>query len=407
MSDSTIEWTQKVWNPVLGCSRVSAGCTNCYAITSARIRQSNPNPKIATAFAGLVERVDDGSDKGRLDWTGQVNLLPERLFQPLRWKAGQRVFVNSMSDLFHKNVPRNYIVQVFAVMALARWHQFQLLTKQPARMRSLLNDPEFRPDVHMAMQDLLRRSDVPIPIGNKRALTTDVEAWMPYTEWPLPNLWLGVSVENQKWADIRIPALLATPAAVRWLSCEPLLGPLNLFGSVDEGCDTAGPAISHEGYSFPVDYGSGTEWTCDHQVGIDWVVAGGESGHNARPMHPDWARSLRDQCQAAGVPFLFKQWGEWGPAEWKVERIAGEADHAYKDRAEAVGATHVHTHNPIEVDGETTYHLYKPNYMPWSIERQPMGEHNWHAPIRRWGKKKAGRELDGLVHDGYPAAGRA
>jgi protein gp37 len=216
----------------------------------------------------------------------------------------------------------------------------------------------------------------------------------------LPNVWLGVSVENQKWADIRIPALLDTPAAVRWVSMEPLLGPVDLMGSGTRpkywltGEPTWGPAEPTGPGGIPMS-------DLIIKPGLDWVVLGGESGAGARAMHPDWARSIRDQCAVAGVPFLFKQWGMWGPAPWKVDRIEGETDAAYKARAEATGATHVHTQNPV---GEDRYHLYEPDYKPWSAARRPMSSTSPYAPVRRWGKTKAGRELDGQVWDQYPQA---
>jgi protein gp37 len=328
---------------VLGCARVSPGCDRCYAIVQARIRAGNPNPKVATAFDGLTVQTE-----GRADWTGRINLLPERLSQPLRWRKPRRVFVNSLSDLFHDGVPDEFIAQVFGVMASAQRHTFQLLTKRHARMRSLLSSPDFRAVVTMAALQLLRTGE-----PDFRALD----------EWPLPNVWLGVSVEDQKWADIRIPSLLATPAAVRFLSCEPLLGPLDLFGRPDQGCEEAGPGIIHLGHAMRTDYGSGTEWDCDHQCGIDWVIAGGESGPGARPMLPAWVRSLRDQCIAAEVPFFFKQWGAWSPTGW------------------------------IGIGG------HDPNR---GFVGKPVDERGAREEIARTSKKAAGRVLDGRTWDEYP-----
>ncbi|MCC5574545.1 phage Gp37/Gp68 family protein [Microtetraspora sp. AC03309] len=267
MSDrSTIEWTDATWNPITGCEKVSPGCDHCYAETFAERWRGTPGHYFENGF--------------------DVQLRPDKLDQPLRWKKPRKVFVNSMSDLFHKDVPSDYIAQVFAVMSLAPQHTFQVLTKRHARMRSLLNNQDWIADVWHQV-DTLAEGTIP-----------DHDDW-----WPLPNVWLGVSTENQQWADIRIPALLDTPAAVRWISAEPLLGPVNL-----------GEAAPTEPY-----------W---HDR-IDWVIAGGESGPGARPMHPDWVRSLRDQCQNTGVPFFMKQAGavlarEWGcsdrkghdPAEW-------------------------------------------------------------------------------------------
>jgi protein gp37 len=270
---SSIEWTDATWNPVTGCTKVSPGCDHCYA------------ERIVERFKG----------KGAFE---NVTLNEERLDAPLRWRKPRRVFVNSMSDLFHDSVPDEYIATVFAVMAFARQHTFQVLTKRHGRMRSLLNRQSFRRDVQRVA---LRREG-------------DRAPWLVKPWWPLRNVWLGVSVEDQKHANLRIPALLDTPAAVRWISAEPLLGPIDLHAKDSR---TFGPQW------LPVTaYGVNTP---DHRAGdgspigdlykdmygpnLDWVVIGGESGPGARPMHPDWARSLRDQCSAAGVPYFFKQTG--------------------------------------------------------------------------------------------------
>lgn len=262
-----IEWTDETWNPVTGCTEVSPGCDHCYAKTFAERWRGIPGHHFEHGF--------------------DVVLRPERLDQPLRWKKPRRIFVNSMSDLFHNEIPSAYIAEVFAVMALAQQHTFQVLTKRHGRMRSLVSQ-----DLYDLMVKAL--ADRPEFTGHVR--------------WPLPNVWMGVSVENQQWADIRIPALCHTPAAVRFLSCEPLLGP------VDLALTTVAPVVGAR---------TGHEPRFTSKVmrrPIHWVIAGGESGHGARPMHPDWARTLRDQCQAAGVPFLFKQWGEWAPREgWTDE----------------------------------------------------------------------------------------
>jgi protein gp37 len=177
----------------------------------------------------------------------------DKIDQPLKWRRPRLVFVDSMSDLFHADVPVEFIVQVFAIMARASQHRFQILTKRPGRMASVLR--RVRPD-------------------------------------PLPNVWLGTSVESQDWATIRIPKVLETPAAVRFLSCEPLLGPLDITTWLQPSDGIGGRALSSNG------------------VGrIDWVIVGGESGPGHRPMDPEWARSVRDQCNLAAVPFFFKQWG--------------------------------------------------------------------------------------------------
>ncbi len=295
------------------------------------------------------------------------------LDQPFRWRGPRRVFVNSLADLFHKNVPAWFIADVFAVMAVTPQHTYQLLTKQHARMRSLLNSVNFR----LAVMEKAR--------GRHPGRLTPI--------WPIGNLWLGVSVENQYWAR-RIPALIDTPAAVRFLSCEPMLGPVDLryAGGID---------------ALKRDWIGGTG--APHPL-VDWVICGGESGPNARPMHPGWARKIRDDCERASVPFFFKQWGEWGPAPFIV-RVCDPATGwqgteaelaAAKARAEAQGATHVHTGNSYRRDGETVWHVHKIGHKPWSIER--VGLPDGMEPIRRWGKKAAGRELDGHTWDEFPAA---
>ena len=212
MQRSSIEWTEATWNPVTGCTQISPGCAHCYAKT----------------FAERFRGVPDHPYEGGFD----LQLRPERLTQPIRWKKPRTIFVNSMSDLFHPDVPDDYIHKVFEVMQAAEHHRFQVLTKRSERLGELA-------------------SSLP---------------------WP-QNVWMGVSVENQRFA-CRVDDLREVPAAVRFLSCEPLLGELEL--------DLAG---------------------------IDWVIAGGESGPGARPMHPDWVTAVRDQCLDAQVPFFFKQWG--------------------------------------------------------------------------------------------------
>jgi protein gp37 len=264
MSDKThIEWTDATWNPTVGCTKVSPGCDHCYAET------------FVNRFAGT---------KGFPLPFDQLLLRDESfLTLPLRWREPKRIFVNSLSDLFHQDVPDAFIAQVFAVMALAPRHTFQLLTKRHGRMRSLLSDPDFRDQVAAEIVGRVVHDG-----HDDRHLATAMPDW-----WPLQNVWLGVSVENQMWADIRIPALLATPAAVRWISAEPLLGPIDITGWA--------PADDE------------TRW-------LDWVVVGGESGPKARAMRPEWPDSLLDQCGVLSVPFLFKQWGNWAPVGKRSDR---------------------------------------------------------------------------------------
>lgn len=253
-ANSNIEWTDRTWNPITGCTRVSAGCDNCYAVTmTKRLEAMGQTEK----YGGLV-------NLGKGHFNGTVKCHENALLDPLKWRKPQKVFVNSMSDVFHKDVPFEFIFKIFAVMALCPQHTFQVLTKRPERMaeyfaylRCLAMSRAVDPSVTEAIQD--RIDDNPISL-----------------EWPLPNVWLGTSVEDRRVIH-RIDELRKEPAAVRFLSLEPLIGDLGTI----------------------------------NLEGIHWVIVGGESGTNARPMHPDWARSLRDQCQAAGVPFFFKQWGEW------------------------------------------------------------------------------------------------
>lgn len=265
-----IEWSEAVWNPIRGCSMVSSGCERCYAMRQAR-RMDHPGG----AYEGLTKMTPSGPK-----WTGDVRTVPHLLDQPLRWTRPRRIFVNSMSDLFHPDVPEEFIDQVFAVMALAPHHVFQVLTKRPGRMREYLLD---------------RGDDLGARLCQVTYEITGMDPG-PAPEWPLPNVWLGTSVENQATADERIPYLLETPAAVRWLSCEPLLGPVDL-GYRGAGAlliDGAGKKMVPQAWA-------------PHQV--DWVVVGGESGPGARPCNVAWIGSLVDQCRGAGVPVFVKQLG--------------------------------------------------------------------------------------------------
>lgn len=298
MSDKTgIEWTEATWNPVTGCSKVSQGCKHCYAERD-WARMSRVPAYIGRKFTDVRWHYD-------------------RLEIPARWKKPRLIFVNSMSDLFHESVPFDFILRVFEVMAEADWHTYQVLTKRPERVLEFVN-------------------------------------WCGST---IPEfIWMGVSVEDQATADERIPLLLKMPAAVRWISAEPLLGPIDLrfTNGLVHGCDGA-------------DYL------------LDWVVAGGESGLNARPMHPDWARGLRDQCAAAETPFLFKQWGEFANNE-----AAGLNLDDCMSLSKSGGW--------VEIDGDYSS----------GEQAAPTGSDAVH--VFRIGKKLAGRLLDGIEHNGYPQA---
>ena len=288
MGDRTgISWCDATWNPLVGCTRVSEGCRYCYAERDA-IRISGPGQK----YEGVVKSTTVGPR-----WTGVVRLVEDALDIPLRWKRPRRIFVNSMSDLFHEKAPDEWIDRIFAVMARCRRHTFQILTKRPERMLRYLTRPAnpladawWRWTYHMP--DL---GDTPLADWDRAVQTRRCPEW----------IWLGVSVEDQATADARIPLLLQTPAAVRWVSYEPALASVDFSRWVfDRKAEVNrlinGPAMlnrdqAEASVSYP----------------LDWLVVGGESGRDARPPHPDWFRSARNQCGAVGVPFFFKQWGEW------------------------------------------------------------------------------------------------
>lgn len=282
-----IEWTDSTWNPIRGCSRVSEGCRNCYAEQIAA-RFSGPG----RPFEGLAIFKD-----GDARWTGKVALVREHLQDPLAWRAPKKIFVNSMSDLFHEQVPDEWIWKIFGVMALAQRHTFQILTKRPMRMHEMLHGTK-ADFAHLCISELFE------DVG--ASPTCDMAH-----VWPLPNVWLGVSVEDQETADKRIPLLSLTPAAVRWVSYEPALGPVN-FRMIESQYDYLKEWRTPRGATIP--------------RGLDWIVMGGESGKDARPMNPRWARSVRDACLMTKVPFFFKQWGEWSPAHFHYKKEAIEVD---------------------------------------------------------------------------------
>lgn len=457
-----ISWTDSTWSPVTGCTKVSEGCDHCYAET------------IAHRFAGTPAYPNGFA----------VTLRPERLDQPLRWQRPRRIFVNSMSDLFHADVPDEFIARVWQAMSGAPQHTYQILTKRPGRMQSwvrrwysgAIEEPfeerpvpgfpgytittrgdvigkrsgaALSPDkgekghlrvtmyrdssaqgeralVHRLMLETFVRPARPgeqachrngdasdnrlsnlywgtqeenwrdrISHGNGRSYAklteddvstirrradegesayriakdypvsdTQIRNVLKGAQWALPParddqrcaaparalldfVWLGTSVESQKWADVRVPQLLQTPAAVRFLSCEPLLGPVDLVPSLRAWAGGDAVQINHH---------------------LHWVIVGGESGPHARPMHPDWARSLRDQCVAAGVAFHFKQWGEWAPIP----------DNARAMFSRVRRNICIHGRMPSATDPGT--------------------------PMARCGKRLAGRELDGRTWDEYPEA---
>lgn len=255
-SQTRIEWTEAVWNPVTGCTWASTGCDHCYArVMGTRLAGIKGNPRFGKPFSEVMCHVD-------------------RLSQPINWKRPRMVFVNSMSDLFHEDVPAEFIADIWAVMAACRGkHTFQVLTKRPDRMSLLLRNSSFK---DMVMYRLGTK------YGQIHGIREHFEG--------LSNVWLGVTAENQEQADRRIPFLIKTPAAVRWVSVEPMLGP------VDLRIPTWTPT-----YGLPV--------SSPCLPSLNWVVCGGESGNGSRPFHTGWAMDLRDQCQAAGIPFFMKQLG--------------------------------------------------------------------------------------------------
>jgi protein gp37 len=323
MSDKTkIEWSDATWNPVVGCSIVSPGCTNCYAMRMAhQLEQRFKSEK----YAGLTRVVN-----GNPVWTGQVRLVEEALDQPIRWRRPRLIFVNSMSDLFHEALPDAAIDCVFARMALASQHIYQILTKRQDRMRAYTRG-DWQTRVMQIITDLVDGSEVK---------SDDAPILLPAR---LPNLWLGVSVEDQARADQRHDDLAAIAALgwTTWVSYEPALGP-----------------VDWTGWEF-----------------IEWLVSGGESGQDARPTHPDWHRRARDWCASAEVAYHLKQWGEWHPC-------------TIDNPADGSG-------NLIYPDDETI-DLGDRRFSVTSVGGQDYF---------RAGKKLAGRLLDGRTHDEFPLEG--
>lgn len=334
-----IQWTEETWNPIAGCSVVSPGCTNCYAMRRQAPRLSK-NPA-TPHYHGTVQ-----PSKGGYVWTGKIGIAGDSAFlKPLRTKKATMWFVNSMSDLFHENVPDVVIDRVFAIMALCPQHIFQVLTKRSRRMREYLTwegrDSAIADAVNTLHPD--RAHQAIEGYGNTE------EPYLILKQWPLPNVWLGVSVEDQIRADERIPDLMETPAPIRFISAEPLLGPIRL--------PSAYLALGLRA----------------------WTIVGGESGKGARPMHPDWARDLRGQCAVAGVPYFFKQWGEWGRAKPVPSGTPGNYALAGHDTG------------------------YWPK-MVTQVDQYPrqFALFGGTRVLERIGTKAAGRVLDGAEHNAMP-----
>jgi protein gp37 len=359
MADKTgISWTNATWNPVTGCVKVSQACKFCYAERDwARLANNPKTIYFNRKFTDVATHED-------------------RLDQPLRWSRQRMIFVNSMSDLFHEDVPVEFIDKVFAVMGLNfimrdHPHIFQVLTKRPERMHAYLNDPGTVHRVTAAM----------------KALGPGLPGENAPPVWPLPNVWIGVSVEDQEAADLRIPLLLDTPAAVRWISAEPLLAPLSVSKWLASEADRRKGLHKHLRNAsrtklLAIASMVGAEGTT-LQPALDWVVVGGESGGaKARPMHPYWARQLRDECVAAKTPFFFKQWGEWAPR---------------------IGALHTLTNGQSAAEMD-------PDMRRWDfIDLNPIGK-GWDGSpspetdiMQRVGRDLSGDFLFGQQHHEWPA----
>lgn len=301
----------ETWNPIVGCSKVSPGCDNCYALKMAK---RIAGMERATGRINYRATLMPDENNIQKEWNGHTFLVNEAFQKPASWKSKRMVFVNSMGDLFHEGHLYEWIDHVFTVMSDNDQHIYILLTKRPEKM---LKFWQWKRDQHGI-------------------------------DWrPKDNVWIGVTAENQEQADKRIPILLQIPASKRFVSIEPMLGPVDLI-NLDNG---KADAFNHSNGQ------------------LDWVICGGETGHKARPMHPDWVRSLRDQCKAADVPFFFKQWGEW-ESSW------GAGNHLINVNT---GEVIKGNHNDVRA---------------WKIG-------GW-EPVLRVGRKAAGNTLDGQQHHEWP-----
>lgn len=352
--DTNIEWARKVLNAVVGCTVLSPGCTNCYAMKMAwRVQAMAAGRGQTSSYDGLTQQTKAGAV-----WNGEVRLVEKALLEPYRWRRPERVFVDSMGDLFHPSVPDRWIDLHYALFALTPRHTYMPLTKRPERRLAYLADPN----------RLLRMAELVVdhPTGRRRLV--DLIDLVVFTE-PLPNVWEGISVEDQDRLNERAEDFARTPAALHWISAEPLLGELDFCNIQLPGrrnLDLLAGVITRDG------------------VGLDFVrpaglvIVGGESGPKARPMHPDWARMARDACAAAGVPFFFKQVGAWRTVEviegdtagFRYMAADGLADDALRAREDAAG----------------------------SHDRTA-----WY--FANVGKTAAGRTLDGALHDAMPGVG--
>lgn len=369
---SAIEWTDATWNPIRArnkktgkvgwhCEHATTGCEFCYA--------EGFNKRLGT---GLAFKPGHRKDV-------EIFLDEEMLTQPLRWKKPRMIFPNSMTDLFADFVPDEWIDRIFAVMALTPQHTYQPLTKRAQRMQDYCSTIQKN-------GRWLQMEDIALQLGYEpRGAHDHGFDWISHKQF-LPNVWLGVSTERQEEANERIPLLLMTPAAVRFISAEPLLAPMDLtvIRYRNEDCDVRWNSLTSEAWVENGDSASAYTNDAAGNTKLDWVIVGGESGKNARPMHPDWARTLRNQCAAASVPFFFKQWGEWLPGEANYGQFNPRPMNAYR---------------------RCDNHSYE---WPDTNKVQNFGTNPddvWSGNLtaRRIGKKAAGRLLDGELYNARPA----
>lgn len=347
-SRTNISWTDATWNPVTGCGPEFQCYERCYA------------RRMATRLRGRCGYPADEPFR--------VTLHPERLGEPLLWKKPRRVFVVSMGDLFHEDVPDDYIDQMVAVMARAKQHTFQVLTKRPERMAAYFSDPESLMPRVQKYYDARAHHAVFVKrgLGKPGVGFTHLRLGPAF---PLPNVWLGVSVENQAAADVRIPLLLKMPASVRFLSCEPLLGPVDLSQFMWNEREAVRQAMNG-----PMACNRDQAESESENL-LHWVIAGGESGPHARPAHPDWFRSLRDQCQSAGAQFFLKQIGEWAPMD---------------------------IHDPILLKAGPLRTWYNGQWADDQPDQQLRYLMAGMTVVQRVGKTAAGNLLDGREHQDFP-----
>ena len=365
-----IEWVKnpdgtagKTWNPITGCTKISPGCANCYAERMA-CRQAcmgNKSYQSVIHWRSDVSGLDypgharKAAGDCRGHWNGKIAVVKDRFDEPLHWRKPCNIFVCSMADLFHDDVPDDVIDRVFGVMAHCEQHVFQLLTKRSARLLRYMSQWE-------------SSRTVPVPSGQPRNNFLQ--------PWPLPNVWAGVTVESGDYLS-RLGDLMATPAAVRFVSLEPMLGSVDLRNWLGNPIVRRMDRESGAGCGF-----------------LDWVICGGETGPGARPMNPAWVRDLRDQCVSANVPFFFKGWGEWAPLPepFTYTPAVGSGNREYNL---ALGRYRKKHHATLLLDD-------RPEGWPPYMIREGTGLTDGEGGMACVGKKRAGRLLDGREWNQMP-----